>query len=368
MGHTSLAQVEGEPVQERVRNQLSEEEAEREDDHAGNGEGLQNPHGIPPVLPNATRGAAAAVLPVRALLSDGLDRRRTEADVLGVRREEEKHKSPAERNEPARDDERPSPPVPEHGGGDERSGDVPDGGVRVPYPHDEAAPPAAEPVADDGDDGGPAGGLEQAGDHLGGDVEREGVEAEEVPGAEERDSGAAGGHAEGEEVAEVEAVAEVACDEHAEGVGGEEGDVGGAEERRVGEGRPGPGELALDDAGRLAGGVVERVGEEGEPQDEGAVGVVGEGGQGAEAGRPVGPLRGMHRRRRRLRHRRRGWRSRGQGRVVAWPVGPWLAGKAGREGKKERTWRGDGSRRRTRAQVGCGLDTTVWFLRNEYLP
>ena len=89
----------------------------------------------------------------------------------GVRREEEKHKSAAERNETARDDERPSPPVPEHGGGDERSSDVPDGGVRVPYAHDEAAPPAAEPVADDGDDGGPAGGLEQAGDHLGGDVE-----------------------------------------------------------------------------------------------------------------------------------------------------------------------------------------------------
>ena len=82
--HTSLAQVEGEPVQERVRNQLSEEEAEREDDHAGNGESLQNPHGIPHVLPNATRRAAAAVLPVRALLSDRLDRRRTEANVLGA--------------------------------------------------------------------------------------------------------------------------------------------------------------------------------------------------------------------------------------------------------------------------------------------
>ena len=48
------------------------------------------------------------------------------------------------------------------------------------------------------------------------------MEAEEVAGAEERDGGAAGGHAEGEEAAEVEAVAEVARDEHAEGVGGED--------------------------------------------------------------------------------------------------------------------------------------------------
>ena len=122
----------------------------------------------------------------------------------------------------------------------------------------------------------------------------------------------------------------------------EEGDVGGAEERGVREGRPRAGELALDDAGRLAGGVVERVGEEGEPQDEGAVGVVGEGGQGAEAGWPVGPLRGMHRRRRRLRHRRRGWSLEVARAGEEWWRGRWGRRwgrpeefQAGREGKKE---------------------------------
>lgn len=45
--------------------------------------------------------------------------------------------------------------------------------MRVPYAHDEATPPAAEPVAHNGDDGGPARGLEQARNHLGDDVERE---------------------------------------------------------------------------------------------------------------------------------------------------------------------------------------------------
>jgi len=210
--------------------------------------------------------------------------------------------------------------------------------VRVPYAHDEAAPPAAEPVAHDGDDGGPARGLEQARDHLGEDVEREGMQAEEVPGAEERHGGAAGDHAEGKEAAEVKAVAEVAGDEHAEGIGGEEGDVGGAEERRVGEGRPRPGELALDDAGRLAGGVVERVGQEGEPQDEGAVGVVGERGQGSEAARPT-PTGEARRRLGRRNRRCRRLRHRGAVGVEVARAGGAMAGgavgKAGRKGKRE---------------------------------
>lgn len=157
--------------------------------------------------------------------------------------------------------------------------------MRVPYAHYEAASPAAEPIADDGDHRGPAGGLQQARDCLGEDVEHEGVQGEEVPGAEEGDGGAAPDHSGGEEEAEIEAIAEVASAEHAERVEGEERDVGLAEEGGVVEGRPRLGERALHDAGWLAGGVVEGVGEEGEPEDEATVGVVGESGQGAEARR-----------------------------------------------------------------------------------
>lgn len=61
-GHTSWAQVERKPVQERVGDQLREEEAGREGDHARNGERLPNPHGIPPILPGANRRAAAVLL------------------------------------------------------------------------------------------------------------------------------------------------------------------------------------------------------------------------------------------------------------------------------------------------------------------
>lgn len=156
----------------------------------------------------------------------------------------------------------------------------------------------------------------------------------------------------------------MAGDEHAEGIGGEEGDVRGAEERRVGEGRPRPGELALDDAGRLTGGVVERVGQEGEPQDEGAVGVIGERGQGSEAARPT-PTAGEARR---FRRRNRRCRRFHHGGAVAVEVatregrrdnGWWGRVKGRNDGGRERTWRGDGSRRWTRVRVSYGLDSTV---------
>lgn len=98
--------------------------------------------------------------------------------------------------------------------------------MRVPDPEDEPElPRLAEPVADDGDDAGPADGLGGAAGDLDGEEEGEAVEVPPEGEAEERGGGAAGEHAEGEEAAEVGAVGEVAGGEHGEGVGGEEGEV-----------------------------------------------------------------------------------------------------------------------------------------------
>lgn len=81
-----MGQVEREPVQEGVGDQLRKEEAGREGEHPRDRKCLPNPYGIPPVLfPGATGRAGAAVLLVGARSAGLLGGPRSEANVLRVR-------------------------------------------------------------------------------------------------------------------------------------------------------------------------------------------------------------------------------------------------------------------------------------------
>ena len=84
----------------------------------------------------------------------------------------------------------PAPSELEHGRGEDGARDVPDGGVRVPHPHDGVLRRVAEPVPHDGDDARPACGLDDATGVLRGQEEGESVDVEEVGGAERGARGA----------------------------------------------------------------------------------------------------------------------------------------------------------------------------------
>lgn len=176
-----MPDVKWQPIQECVCNKLWEEEAESIWDYTGQPPRLNEPDRpgrirlrprsnqtlfFPLCYFNSLRVLSTSKIRIGVHLN--LLPRRFEPGIFGANNQERVNKNPNQSDEDPRQRERPPPPEFEHRGGDDRSDDVPDRHVRVPDAHDQAALRLSEPIAYDGDDGGPSGGLEEAADDLDG--------------------------------------------------------------------------------------------------------------------------------------------------------------------------------------------------------